>query len=85
MYQGQAASRALELLGKHLGMFDKQRSEPTCGPSSTTSQAAFVDDRTDGERMRGQGPRLGSKPESRKIARYKRRAEADERMWMGLE
>ena len=25
VYQGQVASRALELLGKHLGMFDKQR------------------------------------------------------------
>ena len=53
VYQGQVASRALELLGKHLGMFDKQRSEPTERDATTGEAAEIVeDDRTEGERMR---------------------------------
>ena len=53
VYQGQVASRALELLGKHLGMFDKQRSEPTERDPTTGEAAEIVEDeRTEGERMR---------------------------------
>ena len=53
VYQGQVASRALELLGKHLGMFDKQRSEPTERDATTGEAAEIVEDeRTEGERMR---------------------------------